>query len=511
MASSPEHLSLADDLEVRGWMITSRETELLDATPAVTSNTFVDIRRRDTPPLEGFEEDEEARDADEIPAVLPEAQPLPEGEIPPDDDIPVPDANDDEVKSEYEPSLGPDDGPPGVIDVEDEEESPRSTKKRLEFEDGMRKSENARKRMVKSSQFFKQKEHERRVKKTLTIASSQPQTESVQTDEMAELPHLDDDEELDPVRMPAFNPETDPFEQAVPTEGPPPVEVRTSREEAEERAAKRLRASSPSRAGSPSRRSHYVSFLAAADVPAAMMTEAEKQYALKQEYYEKEGVSLEEFKFGVERNIFEDRIHEMQEIAYAVHQDQAALKAAKKGRKEIRLQDLEIQLQEQFTGEQGSDRTEWQGWLDKKACEVLTLEQSNQVRREKPELVVPTRWVRTNKNEGVADSNFKAKSRLVVQGFKDKALGRYRRDAPTASQIAESILLCICAFYHFIMVCKDVKNGYFCGKNLDREVYLEQPRGGLPGLRPGQLLRARKPFMVLQKPPGFSGLHFENI
>lgn len=56
VAASLEHLSLADDLEVRGWMITSRETELLDATPAVTSNTFLDIRRKDVPPLEVFEE-----------------------------------------------------------------------------------------------------------------------------------------------------------------------------------------------------------------------------------------------------------------------------------------------------------------------------------------------------------------------------------------------------------------------------------------------------------------------
>jgi len=56
---------LADDLEVRGWMITSRETELLDATPAVTSNTFLDIRRKDVPPLEVFEETREEVDEDE--------------------------------------------------------------------------------------------------------------------------------------------------------------------------------------------------------------------------------------------------------------------------------------------------------------------------------------------------------------------------------------------------------------------------------------------------------------
>ncbi|CAK9086452.1 Retrovirus-related Pol polyprotein from transposon RE1 (Retro element 1) (AtRE1) [Includes: Protease RE1 [Durusdinium trenchii] len=39
---------------------------------------------------------------------------------------------------------------------------------------------------------------------------------------------------------------------------------------------------------------------------------------------------------------------------------------------------------------------------------------------------------------------------------------------------------------------KDVRNAYFSGKSLDREVYLEQPKGGLRGLKPGQLLLARK-------------------
>ena len=114
------------------------------------------------------------------------------------------------------------------------------------------------------------------------------------------------------------------------------------------------------------------------------------------------------------------------------------------------------------------------------------------MRRQKPDLIVPTRWVRTNKAENPAVDPYKAKSRLVVQGFKDKSLGRYRRDAPTASQIAESILLCLVVYFRFILISKDVKNGYFCGKPLEREIFLEQPRGGLPGLQRGVLLKAKK-------------------
>ena len=43
-----------------------------------------------------------------------------------------------------------------------------------------------------------------------------------------------------------------------------------------------------------------------------------------------------------------------------------------------------------------------------------------------------------------------------------------------------------------MLLAKDVKNAYFSGKSVGREVYLEQPKGGLPGLQPGQLLRAKK-------------------
>ena len=76
--------------------------------------------------------------------------------------------------------------------------------------------------------------------------------------------------------------------------------------------------------------------------------------------------------------------------------------------------------------------------------------------------------------------------------FKNKSLGRFRRDATTASQIAESVLLCLVAFYKFILISKDVKHCYFCGKALEREIFPDQPKDGLPGLEKGVLLEARK-------------------
>ena len=43
-----------------------------------------------------------------------------------------------------------------------------------------------------------------------------------------------------------------------------------------------------------------------------------------------------------------------------------------------------------------------------------------------------------------------------------------------------------------LLFSKDVKNAYFSGHEIGRELYLQQPSGGLPGLKKGQLLRARK-------------------
>ena len=51
----------------------------------------------------------------------------------------------------------------------------------------------------------------------------------------------------------------------------------------------------------------------------------------------------------------------------------------------------------------------------KEACEVLVYQTSMQIRKEKADLIVPTRWVRTNKHDGLV--------RLVAQGFKTQDVG----------------------------------------------------------------------------------------
>ena len=57
IAASPEHLSHANEEEIRGWMVTSNETTLMDAMPAAGGTGFLDIRSRPTPPEAGFPEE----------------------------------------------------------------------------------------------------------------------------------------------------------------------------------------------------------------------------------------------------------------------------------------------------------------------------------------------------------------------------------------------------------------------------------------------------------------------
>ena len=202
-------------------------------------------------------------------------------------------------------------------------------------------------------------------------------------------------------------------------------------------------------------------------------------------------MSQECFLFGVKRNDFTTKYEALQ--ASAISNGAVMESGAKKKGRELRLAEISSELQEKFTGPGGSDSVEWEAWkTTKEAVDILSPAESAVIMSEKPDFVISTRWVRTNKHEGLEGKPFKAKSRLVVQGFKDKSLGHYRRDAPTASALAESLCLAVCAFMRFTLIAKDVKNAYFSGKSVSREVYLAQPRGGLPGLRPGQLLRARK-------------------
>ena len=441
LAVSPEHLAKANEEEVNQWLAIGDETTLLDAVPASGGTGFIDLRQQPKPPQE------------------------------PGDDETGPQARDEGAA-----------GPQEAGSNEDVVISSSQSKAR-------QASERDAQRHRKSSEFFLAQEAKRR-KAARTEAGSRrhepgqsssqgPAPQDVPVDPLGvddpdlvmEEPQMEYDPELHDYRRPPMTRQLSPIAD-------------NPEAEAQEREAKRQRVVE---------QGHSANFVAercdayfASSEPNYLCAKAQASYKKSELSYLAAGVTQDVFLFGFKRNCFQKRYEAM---AATSHQRP---EPKKKGRKELYLKELDAEKQKLFTGPDGSDAKEWAAWQGKEACDVLPLAESERIRRSKPDLIIPTRWVRTNKNDGLVGQEFKAKSRLVVQGFKDKSLGSYRRDAPTASQIAESICLAVCAFHKFVLFAKDIKNAYFSGKSVQREIYLEQPRGGLPGLMAGQLLRARK-------------------
>ena len=454
LAVSPEQLSLAFQQEVEQWTTLGAEMELLDSQPPAGGTGFIDLRRKPKPPAEGFPEVE---DQEEDQPMLP-AQDVAE----PPSDAP---AGDDELARGEPPAGTPGSVPEQPASDATEDLSASSTSMgRIRLE-----SERDARRAVKSSAFFKKRDDARRKKQGEERKKYRSELQSPM---------------LDPVLVPVpeYDPDVDDYHQArVPKR--PTVFPSTPEEEADEREAKRLR-------GADEEPDDAALFAYLVVEQEGFLThEAKKRFYQSEESYSALGVSIDDFLFGFRRNVFEDKYLAMYEYAMGANAPPANVK---KGRKELRLADQPADIREKFTGVGGSDDREWQAWISKDACEIVDEATSAQIRSQRPDLVIPTRWVRTNKHEGLEGKEFLAKSRLVVQGFKDKSLGHYRRDAPTASSIAESICLLVSAHMGFVLISKDVKNAYFSGRSLDREVYLEQPKGGLRGVQPGRLLRARK-------------------
>ncbi|CAE7394818.1 RE1 [Symbiodinium sp. CCMP2592] len=92
---------------------------------------------------------------------------------------------------------------------------------------------------------------------------------------------------------------------------------------------------------------------------------------------------------------------------------------------------------------------------------------------------------------------WKAKSRLVVSGHTDPDIvsGALRTDSPTVSRTAVMTLLQIAASQldaDWGIAAGDVTAAFLNGEKLDRELYLRQPKHGLPGLHPDQLIKIEK-------------------
>ena len=215
------------------------------------------------------------------------------------------------------------------------------------------------KREMKSFEFFDRRERERKRLKGQKDEPARPTA--------AEVP-VPADEDLE------FDPDRHDYHQAKPSRRLDPI-AEGPEVEAQEREAKRLRIGEAEDAS-----------LQASDVPFAFMAtevpnflkDTSKMYYRRHERsFLAEGIDESVFLFGMKRNSFQERYE-----ALAAQTAGGATK--KKGRKEIRLNELSEEQKRLFTEPGGSDQKEWDAWKSKEACEVLDVAESRRLRKEKP-------------------------------------------------------------------------------------------------------------------------------
>ncbi|CAE7204839.1 RE1 [Symbiodinium microadriaticum] len=164
---------------------------------------------------------------------------------------------------------------------------------------------------------------------------------------------------------------------------------------------------------------------------------------------------------------------------------------------------------EQHQGFKDAELRQWEEHVEHKALEALSIEESRQVLKDKPQRVLNSRFAYRDKlwsrRREQPDVGWKHKARLVISGHKDPdLLTGLPTHAPTISRQGILLLLQILASNLVNDWCGyagDVTAAFLCGEVLQRELYLRQPRTGLGNLHPEQLLRIRKPIFGLVDSP----------
>ena len=145
---------------------------------------------------------------------------------------------------------------------------------------------------------------------------------------------------------------------------------------------------------------------------------------------------------------------------------------------------------------------EWNSWLEYDSCEILSLDKSREIEKEKMDRILPSRFVLRNKNAGLIDPAgnqlpLKAKARLCLAGHlcPDSLSGELQVDSPTVERISTMLFLnnVICNGWMKHWYIGDISNAFLQGAPIQgKEMYMRQPKQGLPGLEPGQLLKLVK-------------------
>eukprot|EP00971_Amphidinium_carterae_P159289 3157789-Amphidinium_carterae.1 len=183
------------------------------------------------------------------------------------------------------------------------------------------------------------------------------------------------------------------------------------------------------------------------------------------------------------------------------HEHEAYVLRNKKNNKELDPSYFDAEEAKAF---EVADLAEWEQWLANGVVEVIPPEREHLIDQTRV-FPIPARMIRVSKAR--AGEPLKAKSRMVLPGHRDPALGEAQIDSPTVPTIMLHMTLTWAASKRYSVRSFDVQTAFLSGRPIEREVYFRTPKlpasskHGTPVLPHGTLLHLLKGAYGLSEAP----------
>ena len=146
--------------------------------------------------------------------------------------------------------------------------------------------------------------------------------------------------------------------------------------------------------------------------------------------------------------------------------------------------------------------------LRTKAYKLLSSEESQKIRNTKPEKIMESRYVLTKKPleacevaaaridgvllEDTTSGTCKAKARHVMKGYSEESALDVEFTTPQVNRDSVVFVLQVIASMGWVPGFLDFTQAFHSGDEINRELYCSQPKEGIPGARPEQILKLLK-------------------
>ena len=176
-----------------------------------------------------------------------------------------------------------------------------------------------------------------------------------------------------------------------------------------------------------------------------------------------------------------------------------------RARKEVRFNELSKVNQACFR--RAIDK-EIQNNISIGAYKPMSLEESARARQQEPSKIMDSRYVLTAKPlepqdvedvrkaqlllEWDSQEPCKAKARHVMKGFSEEGAENLEAATPQVTREATLVTAQLVASHRWELGFMDFTQAFHSGDLIERTIYAEQPREGVPGMQPGQLIRLLK-------------------